>query len=397
MVKSSAPKRRRQRGTSLIEALVAVLVMGFGMMAVTGIQGRLRHSGDAAKQRAEATRIAQSEMERLRSYLALTRTADLPAEALVFDEIGDESRSIVASSTEYTLERLVSPLADGGMEVNLAIRWNDRNSDDGDLSLEWRTALAAADPKLSIAAYVAPDHGVAQSRPLDRHPAIPLRAKRLGERSVIKVSPTGSKALVFNNLSGMVTGVCDVAAGLATEAISADDIAGCSDNVTGGAYLLSGHVRFSLGAVPDPSAPGDAVLPLGIEIMLTSATHPGPAQCYTDSSANALAGIPATDYYCLIPPRAPDADPHLYWSGSSRLTGLDLSPAGYRVCRYSDDYNGNGQIDNAEHRNPYLKQAQSLSQQNFLVVRHAASCPAGQRVDVAALVFRNTVTTNHQP
>jgi type II secretory pathway pseudopilin PulG len=398
MVKPIVPTRRRQRGTSLIEALVAVMVMGFGMMAVTGIQGRLRYSGDAAKVRAEATRVAQAEMERLRGYAALSRSDELPAEALVFDEIANEARTINSASADFQLSREVTPLADGGVEVRLAISWEDRTSEAGELSLEWRTALAAVDPKLSLAAFVPPDKGIAQSRPLDRHPAIPARAKPLGERSVIKPSQAGTKALVFNNTNGMVTGLCDVTAGLATQDIGEADIAACSENIVGGAYLLSGHVRFSLGVTPDPLAPNDPVLPIGVAVDLSSSVHPGPPLCYTDSAGNLLAGINATDYYCLIPPRAPTlADPDLYWSGRSRLTELDVSSDGYRVCRYSDDYNGNGQIDNAEHRDGYLKQAQSLAQQNFLVVRHGSSCPAGQRIDIAAQVFSNTVTAQHQP
>lgn len=390
--------RRGQRGTSLVEALVAVMVMGFGMMAVIGIQGRLRYSGDAAKLRAEAIRVAQAEMERLRSVTALSRRGELPANALVFEEIGGEARTVVGSSAEFQLTRVVTPLADSGIEVRLSVQWNERSSESGELSLDWRSVLARVDPRLALAAFVPPDKGIAQSRALDRHPAIPARAKRLGERSVIKPSTAGSKALVFDNLSGRVTGLCDVATGLATQDIGASDIEACSENIVGGAYLLSGHVRFSLGPRPDPLAPNDPVLPIGIEVDLSSGVHPGPPLCYLDSASNLLAGINATDYYCLIPPRAPtDADPGLYWSGRSRLTGLDLSADGYRVCRYSDDYDGNGQIDNAEHRDGYLKLAQSLGQQNFLVVRHRAGCPAGQRIDIAAQLFSNTVTASHQP
>ena len=81
--------QRRVLGASLIEALVAMLVMALGLLAVTGIQSRLRQSGDAAKQRTEATRIAQAEMQRLRSYSVLSRDASTPSAATVYAELGD--------------------------------------------------------------------------------------------------------------------------------------------------------------------------------------------------------------------------------------------------------------------------------------------------------------------
>jgi Tfp pilus assembly protein PilV len=392
--------QRRQRGASLVEALVAVLVMGFGMMAVVGIQGRLRNSGDMAKQRAEATRIAGAEMESLRAYAALTRSDEVPDEALVFDEIVSGTTEITAASTTYTVGKTVTPLDDGGIDVRLNISWQDRSTEDNEtLNLQWQTSLAAVEPKLIAAAFVPPDFGISQRRAQDRHPAVPLGAKTLSpQRSVFKPVPSGSVALVFNSMTGMVTGLCDGLAAVSTKDITEADVAACANSYAAGAYLLSGHVRFSLAAVPDPASPNDTVLPVGLAVDLTSSVHPAPPVCYSDSSLNLLAGMQAVDYYCVIPPRAPTAgDGALYWSGKSRLTGLSLAAGGYRVCRYSDDYNGDGKINNAEHPQDYLKLAESLARQNFLVVKFEAGCPAGQKIDIPAQVFRSTVTVAHQP
>ncbi len=57
----------RQRGISLIEAVVALAVMAFGMLAFVGLQSSLRFNGDVAKQRAEAVRIAQEAIEQWRA------------------------------------------------------------------------------------------------------------------------------------------------------------------------------------------------------------------------------------------------------------------------------------------------------------------------------------------
>lgn len=398
MVNPRQCTRRPQAGTSLIEALIALLVMGFGMLTVLGMQGRLRQGGDAALLRAEAVRIAQAEMERLRAFQALTRHQALPAEALVFDEIGNDSRSIRGSAAEFQLSRVVTPLDGSGLELHLAVQWDDRSSETGELVLDWRSALAATDPRLTLSALLPPDQGVAQARALDRHPAIPAQARLLGPRSLLQPSTAERRVLVFDNRSGRVTGLCDTSGKPSVNELTEADLSACADTLVGGAYLLSGHVRFSLGPTPDPVAPNDPVMPVGVAVELSSSPHPGPAHCHTDSTRHRLAGRQVVEYHCLIPPREPSqADPSPGWSGRSRLTGLDLGPTGVRVCRYSDDLDGNGQIDNAEHGGHYQRLAQSLGQQNFLVIRHGASCPPGRRVDLAAQVFRSSVTVNHQP
>ena len=66
----AAAGARHGRGLSLIEAMVAFAVMGFGMLGVLGIQATLRNNADQAKQRTEAVRIAQ---EALESWRALDR------------------------------------------------------------------------------------------------------------------------------------------------------------------------------------------------------------------------------------------------------------------------------------------------------------------------------------
>ncbi len=72
---------RAQRGVSLVEALVALAVMAFGMMAIVGVQSTMRQNADIAKQRSEAVRIAQEAIERWRAYSVLDTTAGRTAYA----------------------------------------------------------------------------------------------------------------------------------------------------------------------------------------------------------------------------------------------------------------------------------------------------------------------------
>jgi hypothetical protein len=50
---------------------LALAVMALGMMGLVGVQSTLRNTSDVAKQRSEAVRIAQVEIERWRAFTAL--------------------------------------------------------------------------------------------------------------------------------------------------------------------------------------------------------------------------------------------------------------------------------------------------------------------------------------
>ena len=79
MFTASNPHGRRatrhgSAGITLIEALIALLVLSLGMLALVQVQSTLRYNSDVAKQRSEAVRIAQENMESLRAYGRLAAT-----------------------------------------------------------------------------------------------------------------------------------------------------------------------------------------------------------------------------------------------------------------------------------------------------------------------------------
>ena len=69
------PNRHSARGVSLVEAMVALAVMAFGMLAVVGIQATMRLNADIAKQRSEATRIGQEMLETQRAFTVIDSAA----------------------------------------------------------------------------------------------------------------------------------------------------------------------------------------------------------------------------------------------------------------------------------------------------------------------------------
>jgi Tfp pilus assembly protein PilV len=65
--------RRRAAGTTLLESLVAFVVLAAGTVAVAQLQKVLRHDGDLARERSEAVRLGEEHMEQLRSFATLAQ------------------------------------------------------------------------------------------------------------------------------------------------------------------------------------------------------------------------------------------------------------------------------------------------------------------------------------
>lgn len=400
--RASTPKPtqpRVQAGVTLLEALVALLIMAFGMVALIGMQGNMRRSADFAKQLSEAVRLAQRETETLRAYSLLDRDVNTPAQLLSFDQIVDAQNADAGDAVRnavYTVRRDVEDAPDGVNKiVEVSVGWTDRAGDTQTLRL--RSFVARIDPRLS-AALTIPADGEPTRRPLGRSVTIPFDAKDLGDgRSVFKPPNSGGVAWIFNNLSGMITSRCTgFGVNTDTASISAADVANrCDNNIT--AYLLSGHVRFSTGPTPDPEAPSSNALPLEMAVDVVPAdAHPTPAyQCFDDAPASPVnTQVDGVRYFCAVYPNS--ATPPS-WTGVLRVADIPLGGGGYKVCRYSADYNGDGRISNDEHPQLYAGVSRALVGQNFLVIAASNSCPVGRTVDPSAGAFFNSATVQHQP
>lgn len=398
----------RQRGVSLIEALVAMGVMAFGMLAVVGLQMTLRTNGDISKQRAEAVRIAQQSIEGWRAFVAFEATPGLDYQDLVTDgpTVVPSSDPDAPYNATYTRTRTVTEWPGGSppmKTLGVTVTWADRNGDTQRVQVS--SVIAGVSPALAGLLAV-PTNGVAGRQPLGRNRTIPALAKELGSVSgfMPPQPPGGGVTWVFNNVSGLITGVCNLP-GRTTATLVAADVAACSANTL--AQLLRGYVRFfSVVDAPDPAdlaqaeaqaeTPTGLPLDLDISLTLTSAeVHPAVPACFDDSQAVAFAALPgsAVSYYCAVFSNAGGK-----WSGRSRVVLLEWvvgTLAGeYKVCRYTTLATDNPALaKNADHPLDYTEAGSaafaSLSAQNFLVIPAARSCP-GDIAAVDDLVNSNT-------
>lgn len=336
---------RRQRGVSLVEALVAFGVMAFGMMAVVGMQATLRANGDLSRQRAEAVRIAQDAIEEWRGFTVMAATAD----RMSFADIATTNAvNVVGTNATYQLARRVNPVDDVPGTVTpqrrtlvVDVTWQDRGAQTQSVRLA--SMIAGLEPSVAASLVLGanPDPVIA---PLARHRGIPTSAVTIpGARSGFV--PPGQEgavrvAWVFNNLTGVIT-LCTT-----TGVTNADLLLDGTAPVCGAnrALLVSGAVRFtpldpSLAvAVANPSGVGFPLFGLALRQTLAGGALVDNS-CYQQPMVDTQ-----VLYYCAVPITAETPN----WTGRLNFgaplavaaTVLGNSAAEHKVCRYhaADSY-----------------------------------------------------------
>ncbi|WP_418319329.1 type IV pilus modification PilV family protein [Piscinibacter sakaiensis] len=412
------PAPRRQRGTSVLEALVGFLLVAVGMVGSAQLQIRLRQAVDLARQQADAAGRAQQELENLRAFATYEARAGLAS----FVAITDQTRTVAAGAGSPTAYRIERRVRDSSLpmlkDLQVSVDWTDRHGKQHRQSLA--TILGGQAPALvlPLAQASAGEIGAV----LGRHPAIPRDAHDLGDgRSVFKPLTRGSEAWLIDNRSARIVARC---AGVSTERTSRQlgsaDLGDCAPAAD---MLLGGRVRHSLAAppaLPDASTANDTPLPMSVTLQLTSSGHPRPPHCIGEAVrmvdvgttgmlraiAVAIDATPASQgltswtelgdrfwrYHCAIATAAAPAGSTAarpQWSGRLVVTpqgwSLSATPGGRRICRYSADTDQNGRVDRpAESPDPTASVVDPLVEQNLLVVDGRQACPASPAAAAAA-------------
>lgn len=397
---------KRSSGVSLVEAVVALAVMGFGMMGVVAMQASMRFNSDVAKQRSEAVRLAQELLEQSRSVTSLTTVAGRLAWA---DVVTQPEHDVVGVNATYKRTLTVADLGAGTTRNLVAdVRWKDRT--DAWQSVRLASSMTAVLPDLPATLGIAPLGSSVNRQISGRHFGIPPGAVNQGDGTSRFTPPGATSYWVFNNASGMIEKTCTSPTTCTTTYLQ----------------LASGFVLFATSAsAPGPTdaeSPSDAAFTLDVRYEATFPSVSNDA-CFKEIEAQYIA------YYCAIPV-APLSGSK--WSGRITLDGGSLNLASalsstqasrHKVCRYtpvrgchpapeSVIWGTTGatasctgasptpqrKMTNADHPLDYANVAEPLVNQNFLVIRagngtDAFACPE----DNTATTRANTNTWHHQP
>jgi type IV pilus modification protein PilV len=207
----------RERGFSLVEALIALLVVSFGMLAIASFQFTLARSSDLAKQRTEATRLAQQKMEQLRAYAQVESSTATPHVVNYTDDVvSSTAAEVFSTNTNATFSRSWVVTANASSTekwVNVMVDWVDRTNAPQQVQLF--SVISKYDPQLlsSLSTFV-PGAAGNQRRPKNRNINVPYPAVNLascptgtGVCSAF-TPPPGNVIYVFDNSTGNITGSC---------------------------------------------------------------------------------------------------------------------------------------------------------------------------------------------
>ena len=406
--RAASSLRQRQRGVSVLESLVAFVVLALGTAAVAQLQSELRLAGDVARERSEAVRLGQEASEDMRSFTALEGGPGQRTFAAIAS--GDASigaASSPAAHAEYRIERRIDSLGFGATKATrVAVRWRDRGGSAREVVLHSFIAGIAPAYAGSLALAV----GAISAAPpgaFERAPTLPLTARNLGNgQSVWKPNERGPFALVFDNRSGAVVGRCDgIAATTATRDLSAAALSGCE---TGRWLLVAGTIRFTSASPPDPAAAREAPLASAIAIALRDGDYPAPAACFSEArktvrflvdgslhledvgadATAAAAGLAGWDdtgdrflaWHCVVTPRGDGR-----WSGRVALVAdgwtIGTGSGAHRVCRYVGAGDGVTNDANIASAGDDMNVGAALLGRNFLVIRGSDRCPDEPRTE----------------
>lgn len=382
--------RHRQRGATLLEALLAFLVVSVGMLMLARLQSSLRLETDLARQRSEAVRLAQQDMEAQRHFSSLASPssgsghghADIASadSHLLPAELG------LVSNTDYALTRAVdTDAATGYKALTVDIGWHDRRGAAQTFQLH---SIIARNPPTLAATLALPRSRLAAHGPLGRSVHVPRTAIDLGDgRSLFRPTATGGLGWIVDNASGAIVASCtDVAATTAPDATDCSDVP---------AQRISGVIRFSLAAPPSATLANDVPRPLAVVMSAGADPSARGAGCTAESMKEVSIGSGLTERRISV---AADARPEAWglsgWTelgerfvayhcaalrlgGVGAVTRIDLQPVGWTLGHGTDGlrlcaYPAQGDADSAA--------AQGLPiTRNFLLVRGPEDCPAGTR------------------
>lgn len=151
MARHSIPHRAHQQGFSLIEVMIAVIVLAAGLLALTALQGSLIRASADSKARSQIAAYAESEMDRIRLG-GVGGIADSAATTIAGDFAGVSSLTRTVAVDQYIAD------ASGAfvLSADSAAPGNNAHFKRVTLTMRWTDATGDATRSLSMSTDVSP-------------------------------------------------------------------------------------------------------------------------------------------------------------------------------------------------------------------------------------------------
>lgn len=311
--------RHHQHGASLIEGLVALLVLSLSLVATVRLQTWLRQHSDLAHERSEAVQQAQRALESQRGF------PDLAA----FDRLPPRDAEASTRTTTYRLQHDTA-VHEGLKTERVAVNWQPRSG--AEQRVQIASSIARLGPVYSALLEVPPqDTVLAVQRVLPAGTHI-----RADGRSIVKPTAHSRIAWVMDNATGEIQLQCGVAASSQARDLRVEELTNCEPFE---ARLVRGFIRFALSSTPDPLHANDAPL----QLVVQAAAH----SC--ESETIAADGERYIAYACAV--ASADTEPTLIPQGWT----FGLTAAAFKACRFPGS---------------------SRAPRNYLVIRGDIGCPS---------------------
>ncbi len=357
--KSTASLPAKQNGFSLLEILIAVVIIGFGVVAVGKFFSFFFLYSGFVRQQNIALSLADAKIEDLRAYQSLAiGPTDCPDPLIpncipTYDAIttGNETNG------EYTISWSITPVTTVGAigeykETAVNVTWTDLQNQLR--SIQSTSVIGASNPKAAaflLQNYTPQDN---QVHPFNRVLKVPIPAVDQNDGTSDFTPPGTTNTISIDNSSGEIVGGPGIPASID------DDTA---------YYLLSGFISFGSGSL-GPAANDES----DINILLPNLSV-SDYDCWDDShlSSDSKAYEDYITYTCVVK------------GFDSILNGVDV-PTWSSLLRLQLDGISNTfsygwgtdkvcRLDGT--LATYANVSETLANQNFMIIKGTRNCPTG--------------------
>lgn len=136
--------KTKQRGITLVEILITIVVVVVGVLALAKLEKKLWYHGQLLEQQHQGLALAQKKIEELRQF----ETLKTESGKLAYQDIASGSSSVSKSNTNYAVAWNVSEYVNPDYKsINVTVSWSDSSGTSHNINLVSR--ISKTDPALT--------------------------------------------------------------------------------------------------------------------------------------------------------------------------------------------------------------------------------------------------------